>query len=82
MNLKDLTIKKIKFIGDEALINLVSIKVNKYPTKARVERVIDGDTIQFASDKISRFNGINCPEKKKDILMKLKILLKKILWIL
>lgn len=50
------------FLGGSVYTNY-SIRKNEYPNKAKVKRVIDGDTIKLDSGQSFRLNGIGCPDK-------------------
>lgn len=52
--------KQIKTILDQP--NISTTTVQSLPTKEKVKRVIDGDTIELANGQIVRLVGINAPD--------------------
>lgn len=52
--------KQVKDILEQP--NVSTTTVQNLPTKEKVKRVIDGDTIELANGQIVRYVGINAPE--------------------
>ncbi len=51
--------KQVKDILEQP--NISTITVRNLPTKEKVKRVVDGDTIELANGQIVRFVGVNAP---------------------
>ena len=51
--------KQVKDILEQP--NISTTTVRSVPTKEKVKRVIDGDTIELANGQIVRYSGINAP---------------------
>jgi micrococcal nuclease len=52
----------IGFLGGTTYLKY-SQKENEYPQKAKVIRVLDGDTIELDNGKPFRLNGVACPDE-------------------
>src|SRR3989304_6584020 len=52
--------KQVKDILEQP--NVSTTTVRNLPTKEKVKRVIDGDTIELANGQIVRFVGVNAPD--------------------
>ncbi len=51
--------KQVKDILEQP--NVSTTTVQNLPTKEKVKRVVDGDTIELANDQIVRYVGVNAP---------------------
>ena len=51
--------KQVKDLLDQPNISTTTIR--SVPTKEKVKRIIDGDTIELANGQIVRYSGINAP---------------------
>ncbi|MBI5357221.1 thermonuclease family protein [Candidatus Collierbacteria bacterium] len=56
------TIKSVDNVGNESEPATSSIEFNPTKYKAKVARVIDGDTIKLETDEVVRYTGIDTPE--------------------
>jgi len=57
-----INVKAVDNVGNESAIGGSSIDFNPAKYKAKVIRVIDGDTIKIEGDKVVRYIGIDTPE--------------------
>ena len=60
--LTTLTFKAVDAAGNESPVEEVSVDFNPVKYKARVVRVIDGDTVEIEGGEKVRYIGIDAPE--------------------